>query len=68
MFSISEEIQTAFPGIKGSNRRGLYIMKQFYETYSGNEIVSPLVTQISWTNHLLIMSGCKSDAGRIDEI
>ena len=26
--------------------------------------VSPLVTQISWTNHLLIMSGCKSDEER----
>ena len=29
----------------------------------GNEIVSPLVTQLSWTNHLLIMSGCKSNDG-----
>lgn len=62
--SISEEIQSAFPGIKGFNRRGLYRMKQFYETYAGNEIVTPLVTQISWTNHLLIMSGCKSDEER----
>lgn len=39
-------------------------MKQFYETYCENKIVSPLVTQISWTNHLLIMSGCKSDEER----
>ena len=23
--------------------------------------MTPLVTQISWTNHLLIMSGCKTD-------
>jgi len=23
--------------------------------------MSPLVTQLSWTNHLLILSGCKSD-------
>ena len=29
----------------------------------GNEIVSPLVTQLSWTNQLLIMSGCKSNDG-----
>lgn len=29
-----------------------------------NEIVTPLVTQISWTNHLLIMSGCKTDEER----
>lgn len=39
-------------------------MKQFYETYCENEIVTPLVTQIGWTNHLLIMSGCKSDEER----
>ena len=48
------------PSIKGFNRRGLYRMKQFYEAYRGDEFVSPLVTQISWTNHLLILSGCKS--------
>ena len=47
------------PGVKGFNRRGLYRMKQFYETYKDDEFVTPLVTQISWTNHLLIMSGSK---------
>ena len=26
-------------------------MKQFYETYAGNEKVSSLVTQLSWTNY-----------------
>ena len=46
-------------GVKGFNRRGLYRMKQFYETYKDDEFVTPLVTQISWTNHLLIMSGSK---------
>jgi len=46
--------------LKGFNRRGLYRMKQFYETYKDDEFVTPLVTQISWTNHLLIMSGSKS--------
>ncbi len=40
-------------------------MKQyFYETYAGNKKVAPLVTQCSWTNHLLIMSGSKSDEER----
>ena len=48
------------PGVKGFNRRGLYRMKQFYETYKDDAFVTPLVTQISWTNHLLIMSGSKS--------
>jgi len=35
-------------------------MKQFYETYYRHEFVSPLVTQVSWTNNLLIMSGAKT--------
>ena len=61
---ISREIRETFPGIKGFNRRGLYRMKKFYETYTDNDIVTPLVTQISWTNHLLIMSGCKTDEER----
>ena len=60
---LASYIQDNFPGIKGFNRRGLYRMKQFYELYAGNENVSPLVTQLSWTNHLLIMSGCKSNDG-----
>ena len=54
-----------YPGLKGFNRRGLYRMKQFYELYKDNEKVSPLVTQLSWTNHLKIMSACKSMAERI---
>lgn len=62
--SIAEYIQKQFPGIKGFNRRGLYRMRRFYELYADNEKVSPLVTQLSWTNHLLIMSGCKSDEER----
>lgn len=62
--SIAKGIQDAFPGIKGFNRRGLYRMKKFYETYKDNKTVTPLMTQISWTNHLLIMSGCKTDAER----
>lgn len=61
---ISKEIQEMFPGIRGFNRRGLYRMKQFYELYKDNAIVSPLLTQLSWSNHLLIMSGCKSDVER----
>lgn len=57
---LSQYIQDTFPGIKGFNRRGLYRMKQFYETYVNYEKVSPLVTQINWTNNLLILSGTKS--------
>ena len=62
--TIAKEIQDMFPGIKGFNRRGLYRMKQFYELYKDKSTVTPLVTQLSWTNHLLIMSRCKTDEER----
>ncbi len=58
--TIANEVQQAFPGIKGFNRRGLYRMKKFYETYAQDEFVSTLLTQISWSNHLLIMSKSKT--------
>ena len=35
-------------------------MKQFYKVYKDDENVSPLETQLRWTNHLKIMSGSKS--------
>ncbi len=62
--SIAEFIQSEFPGIKGFNRRGLYRMKQFYEIYVEDEFVSAVLTQISWINHLLIMSKAKTKEER----
>ena len=35
-------------------------MKQFYETYKDNEIVAPLVRQISWTHNVLILGATNS--------
>ncbi len=34
---LAEYLQRTQPDLKGFNRRGLYRMKQFYETYRGNE-------------------------------
>ena len=39
-------------------------MKQFYETYRDNEKLSPLVREISWSNNLLIMTGCKTNESK----
>ena len=61
---IAEYIAQSNPTIKGFNRRGLYRMRQFYEAYKDDAIVSPLVTQLSWTNHLIILSGAKSAEDR----
>ena len=62
--SVVKEIQRSFPGIKGFNRRGLYRMKKFYETCCDDEFVTTLLTQISWSNHLAIMSKAKTTEER----
>ena len=62
--SVAEFFSTNYPELKGFNRRGLYRMKQFYELYKDDKKVSPLVTQLSWTNHLKIMSASKSQEER----
>lgn len=58
-------IKTQEPGIKGFEKRNLYRMRQFYETYPDFQIVSALLTQLSWTHHHILMSRCKSEAERL---
>lgn len=58
--NISKEIKNKYPTLKGFEKRGLYRMIQFYETYIGNEIVSTLLTQISWSNNVMIISSTRS--------
>lgn len=57
---LAEFIHNTEPMLKGFERRNLYRMKQFYETYKDNEIVTPLVTQLPWTQNLIIFTRCKS--------
>lgn len=49
---------------KGFSAQNIWRMKQFYETYCQNEKLSLLVREISWSNNLLIMVGCKNDQAR----
>ena len=62
--NVAKFFSSNYPELKGFNRRGLYRMKQFYELYSDDEKVSTLLTQLSWSNHLKIMSGSKSKEER----
>ena len=57
--SLAAYIVQRNPGLRGFTRRGLFRMRQFYETYCGEEKVSALLTQLPWTHHLLILSRCK---------
>ncbi len=57
---LADYLQRIQPELKGFSRRGLYRMRQFYETYSELENVSTLLTQIPWSSHLHIMAKSKT--------
>ncbi len=63
--NLADFFEKNYPDLKGFTRRGLYRMKQFYELYKDDEKVSTLLTQLSWSNHLKIMSACKSREERL---
>lgn len=49
-----------YPTIKGFTKRNIERMVQFYRVYKDDKIATPLVTQLSWSNNLLILSGSNS--------
>ena len=56
---LAQYIQRHFPNIRGFTRASLFRMRQFYDTYRGNRIVSPLLRQLPWTHHLMILGRSK---------
>ncbi|MBQ7240027.1 MAG: DUF1016 family protein [Bacilli bacterium] len=60
----AEYMQNNYSEIKGFNKRNIERMVQFYKTYKDDEIATPLVTQLSWTNNFLIFSSSKSKEER----
>lgn len=49
----AEYMKNNYPNIKGFTKRNIERMIQFYKTYKDDEIATPLVTQLSWTNNLI---------------
>lgn len=56
----AEFMNNNYPNIKGFTKRNIERMIQFYKTYKDDDIATPLVTQLSWSNNLLILSGSKT--------
>lgn len=61
---LAEHIARAQPGLRGFTRRNLFRMRQFYEAYRDDEIVSALLRQLPWTHHLIILSQSRRDEER----
>ena len=44
---LAEHLAQTQPGLRGFTRSNLFRMRQFYETYRNEELVAPLVRQLS---------------------
>ena len=45
-------IQSRYVGIRGFSPQNIWRMKQFYEMYAGNEKLSTLLREISWSKRM----------------
>lgn len=61
---LSNDIQSEFPGIKGFGSRNIWYMVQFYTEYQADKNLQPMVAEISWTKHIVIMTKCKDSFER----
>ncbi|RGD25440.1 DUF1016 domain-containing protein [Bacteroides sp. AM23-18] len=62
--NLSRDIQKEFPGIKGFGVRNMWDMARFYAEYQSDEILQPLVAEISWSKHIVILTKCKETRQR----
>jgi predicted nuclease of restriction endonuclease-like (RecB) superfamily len=62
--TLAKDLQNEFPGIKGFSAQNLWYMRQFFKEYNGHLKLQPLVGEIAWSKHLMILSKCKVDQER----
>ena len=62
--NLSRDIQKEFPGIQGFGVRNMWDMARFYAEYQSNEFLQPLVAEISWSKHIVILTKCKETQQR----
>ena len=56
---LAADLAKRYLGGRGYTRPNLFRMRQFYEAYRSNRKVSPLVRQLPWTHHLIILGQAK---------
>jgi predicted nuclease of restriction endonuclease-like (RecB) superfamily len=61
---LSGELQQAFPNAKGYSAQNLWYMRQLFVEYNQSELLQPVVGEVSWTKHLIVLAKCKDEHQR----
>lgn len=62
--TLSKELQNEFPTMSGFSAGNLWLMTQFYTEYQADTNLVPLVREISWSKHVVILKKCKDSQQR----
>lgn len=62
--NLAKDLQNEFPGIKGFSSRNMWNMRNVSLFYKDNPKLQPLVAEISWTKHLIILEKCNDNLER----
>jgi predicted nuclease of restriction endonuclease-like (RecB) superfamily len=61
---LAKDLRREFPQITGLSARNIWYMRNFYLAYHQNKKLPPLVAEIGWSHHRIILDKCKDDLER----
>jgi len=61
---LARDLQAEFPGLGGFSARNLWRMRDFYQSYSAEGKLPPLVAEVGWSHNLIILEKCKDTLER----
>ena len=62
--TLSKELQNEFPNMTGFSSGNLWLMTQFYNEYQSDINLVPLVREINWSKHVVILKRIKESQQR----
>lgn len=57
--TLATDLQKEFAGVEGLSSRNLWLMRKFYQEYTKNAKLQPLVAEIGWSHNIVIIEKCK---------
>lgn len=61
---LARDLQNSFPGMRGFSTQNIWRMKQIYEAYKDNVILSTLLRELPWSHNILIIQQTSTDEER----
>lgn len=62
--SLSLDLQREFPGVRGLSSRNIWGMRDLYLVYCKLPKLTPMVSEIGWTQNAVILEKCKTEPER----